>query len=327
MTKRGPVKLEVLALPLAEPFWFDTREDAEAMKTFLQACTVDDGPVRTRITEYAPIIEDTDPMTRDITEFSGPNRYLSNFWMAPVELEGIVYPSTEHAFQAAKSLDPEVRKRIAALAKPSEAKAEGKKIALRPDWESVKTQYMRFLVWAKFSTHPELKAKLLSTGTARLVEGNTWGDTVWGVCNGQGENRLGLILEEVRAELQKTAPRDKVFLPGPGRIFVFGSNLAGVHGGGAAKTAHEQYGAVWGKGQGEQGMCYAIPTKDQNLRTLPLAAIESFVKMFIAYAGANPHLYFFVTRIGCGLAGYTDDQIAPLFIDAPDNCELPEGWD
>jgi hypothetical protein len=111
-----------------------------------------------------------------------------------------------------------------------------------------------------------------------------------------------------------------------GSIFVFGSNLAGVHGAGAAKTALDQYGAVMGTGEGLQGQSYGIPTKDEIIKTLPLAKIKKHVETFIDFAYDNPTMKFFVTRIGCGLAGYTDEQIAPFFADAPDNCELPDGW-
>ena len=127
--------------------------------------------------------------------------------------------------------------------------------------------------------------------------------------------------------------KDKVFVPGPNRIFVFGSNYAGIHGAGAAKTALGHFGAEWGKGEGIQnsnyalvGGSYAIPTKDSHLGTLSLNDINRHVDLFLGFARKHPELYFFVTRIGCGLAGYTDDQIAPLFKGAPENCELPEGW-
>ena len=109
-------------------------------------------------------------------------------------------------------------------------------------------------------------------------------------------------------------------------IFVFGSNLAGRHGKGAALTARWQYGAQYGVGAGPTGQAYALPTKDHNLRTLPLAAIEQAVQRFLRYAAAHPELTFQVTRIGCGLAGYTDAQIAPMFQAAPANCLLPAGW-
>lgn len=109
-------------------------------------------------------------------------------------------------------------------------------------------------------------------------------------------------------------------------IFVFGSNLAGRHGAGAALCARQTHGAVLGVGVGRTGNSYAIPTKDENLRTLSLLVIHTHVEYFKLYARQNPDLTFNVTRIGCGLAGYTDTDIAPLFKDAPENCILPDGW-
>lgn len=109
-------------------------------------------------------------------------------------------------------------------------------------------------------------------------------------------------------------------------IFVFGSNLAGRHGKGAALFARQERGAVYGVGQGRTGNAYAIPTKDANLRVLPLSEIATHVQAFIAYAHRNPTLQFEVTRIGCGLAGYRDEQIAPLFAKAPSNCLMPREW-
>lgn len=110
------------------------------------------------------------------------------------------------------------------------------------------------------------------------------------------------------------------------KIFVFGSNLAGIHGAGAALFARKHYGAILGKGVGLQGSSYAIPTKDYNIRTLPLEHIQLFVNDFLDFARSVPHMEFQVTRIGCGLAGYKDEDIAPMFKNAPANCELPEGW-
>lgn len=109
-------------------------------------------------------------------------------------------------------------------------------------------------------------------------------------------------------------------------IFVFGSNLAGRHGKGAALFAKKLYGAIYGRGIGRQGNSYAIPTKDGNLKVLPLKTIRKHVKDFIVYATKNPHLVFYVTRIGCGLAGFKESQIAPMFKGAPKNCVLPLGW-
>jgi len=96
-------------------------------------------------------------------------------------------------------------------------------------------------------------------------------------------------------------------------IFVFGSNLAGRHGRGAAKTALDHYRAKWGQGEGPQGASYGIPTKDDRLNVLHLDEIEIFVARFLRYAERYPTYDFQVTRIGCGLAGYRDAQIAPLF--------------
>ena len=109
-------------------------------------------------------------------------------------------------------------------------------------------------------------------------------------------------------------------------IFVFGSNLAGRHGKGAALCAYHEYGAEMGVGMGRTGNAYAIPTKNERIRTLSLRQINFYVGRFLDYARNNPGLQFYVTRIGCGLAGYTDEQIAPMFEGAPDNCHLPQQW-
>lgn len=110
-------------------------------------------------------------------------------------------------------------------------------------------------------------------------------------------------------------------------VFVFGSNRAGVHGAGAAAYAARWYGAVRAVGEGRSGRSYAIPTKETwRDRALPLEDIAVHVDRFLEYARDNPLTVFAVTRIGCGFAGYTDAQVAPLFRDAPVNCELPDGW-
>ncbi len=109
-------------------------------------------------------------------------------------------------------------------------------------------------------------------------------------------------------------------------VFVFGSNLAGRHGAGAARFARTHRGAVYGCGEGRQGNSYAIPTKDSRLRTLPLDVIALHVAKFLEHAAEHPELTFEVTRVGCGLAGYSGEEIAPMFEDAPDNCRLPVGW-
>jgi hypothetical protein len=109
-------------------------------------------------------------------------------------------------------------------------------------------------------------------------------------------------------------------------IFVFGSNKSGIMGAGAAKIAYQRFGAVWGVGEGVTGECYAIPTKDYGIRrTLRIDEIKPFVDEFIQFAKNNDDFIFLVTKIGCGLAGYRSNDIAPLFKDAEDikNIYLP----
>jgi hypothetical protein len=112
----------------------------------------------------------------------------------------------------------------------------------------------------------------------------------------------------------------------PKAVFVFGSNAAGIHGAGAAKTAHKTHGARYGKGYGHYGDSFAIPTKDEHIETLPLVDIQHYVLGFLAYAKHHRKLTFRVTRIGCGLAGYKDSDIAPMFKGAPKNCQFDEAW-
>ena len=109
----------------------------------------------------------------------------------------------------------------------------------------------------------------------------------------------------------------------PGEIFVFGSNLRGMHGGGAAYVAYRKFGAIMGQGVGLQGNSYAIPTMQGGVET-----IKPYVDEFIDFARQHRELTFLVTRIGCGIAGFTDEEIAPLFVSAHDeaNIVLPEGW-
>lgn len=140
----------------------------------------------------------------DGTQYS----FLSNFYTAYVVWEGIKYPTSEHAYQAAKTLNLELRKNVFGdmNSSPAVAKRAGRKIELRSDWESVKIDVMREIVRIKFQTHPKLAEKLLATGNEELVEGNTWGDRFWGQVDGVGENWLGKILMEVREELNANVP-------------------------------------------------------------------------------------------------------------------------
>jgi len=109
-------------------------------------------------------------------------------------------------------------------------------------------------------------------------------------------------------------------------IFVFGSNLAGRHGAGSALHAKEHHGAVYGVGKGLTGNSYAIPTKDENLQVLHLPQISIYIQEFISFARSHPEMTFDVTKIGCALAGYSQMDIAPMFRNAPSNCNLPEYW-
>jgi len=114
--------------------------------------------------------------------------------------------------------------------------------------------------------------------------------------------------------------------PAKGEVFVFGSNLAGVHGAGAAKQA-VKYGARYGCGVGLFGMTYAIPTKNHDIKTLPIEKIVPYVDRFKKLTLQYPKAQFFVTRIGCGLAGYKDAEIAPLFKGCGPNCSFPIQWE
>ena len=113
--------------------------------------------------------------------------------------------------------------------------------------------------------------------------------------------------------------------PSPGQIFVFGSNLAGRHGAGAAKAARRFFGAVNGIGHGLVGQSYALPTKDRQIQTLPLDAVKAYVEEFCDFAESRSDMEFFVTAVGTGLAGYDHSDIAPFFRGL-DNCSYPLPW-
>lgn len=137
-------------------------------------------------------------MRKVIREFQGEYMFLSNFYMAPVTYNGFHFTNSEAAFQAAKCPD-----RMAEFCglDPSSAKRLGRRVALRPDWDRIKYEVMYDVCKAKFAQNPDLLNLLLATGDAELIEGNTWGDRVWGVCEGTGENNLGKILMRLRGEL------------------------------------------------------------------------------------------------------------------------------
>lgn len=99
----------------------------------------------------------------------------------------------------------------------------------------------------------------------------------------------------------------------PNEVFVFGSNLAGIHGAGAARLAYDNFGAVWGEGEGLRGQSYALPTKDDKLQTLPLIDVQTGVEIFSDCVEMYPEYDFLITEVGCGLAGFSPKEIAPLF--------------
>lgn len=145
-----------------------------------------------------------------IDRFTGEYRFLSNFWPCKVEYEGMGYPSVEHAYQAAKTLDVVIRCDIRDCDSPGKAKRMGARVPLRDNWETIKQEIMLDLVWRKFQ-NPDLRQQLLATGEQELVEGNNHGDFYWGVCEGRGQNHLGEILMFVRDHLRhpsKTPTRE-----------------------------------------------------------------------------------------------------------------------
>jgi ribA/ribD-fused uncharacterized protein len=137
-----------------------------------------------------------------IDRFDGDNRFLSNFYKWAVRFEGIVYPSVECAFQAAKTTDVDLRIDFIEMTS-AQAKHAGRRLKLRADWEQVKLGIMEQLLTAKFSDKP-MRQKLMATGNQQLVEGNDWHDAFWGVCDGVGENHLGRLIMKVRDQLRRT---------------------------------------------------------------------------------------------------------------------------
>lgn len=139
-------------------------------------------------------------MSQTITKFRGLHGFLSNFHPCDVFFEGRTYPSAENAYQAAKLPDGPGREPFVSCG-AGDAKRLGRRVAIDPTWDARKLDVMERVVWAKFSQNEELAAWLLATGDRPLVEGNHWGDTFWGVCDGKGSNHLGKILERTRAKL------------------------------------------------------------------------------------------------------------------------------
>lgn len=171
---------------------------------------------------YQNILQKDYNVPDTIDSFTGEFFFLSNFYICNIEVEEISeipdssnriqtvvrrnYKSVEHAYQAMKSDDYETRKKIACCKTPGEAKRMGRQIILSPDWDKLKYSIMQSLITLKFLQNIELKHKLILTKNFELIEGNTWGDTYWGVCNGVGENNLGKILMAVRDRLINNEP-------------------------------------------------------------------------------------------------------------------------
>lgn len=145
---------------------------------------------------------------RIIDGFSGEYSFLSNFYESPVtalwdDAHKVEVPTVEHAFQAAKAGVRDDFYSICSSPNAGASKKQGRRITLRPDWEEVKLEVMKRILREKFAQRP-LRQRLLNTGEAMLVEGNTWGDRFWGVSRGAGDNHLGRLLMEVREELRES---------------------------------------------------------------------------------------------------------------------------
>lgn len=135
---------------------------------------------------------------KKIDSFVGEYRFLSNFYPSKIEVDGKDYATVEHAFQALKTDNPTEREIVRSARTPGQAKKLGRRVTLRPDWDTARIGVMKMLLEKKFSDKV-LRAELLATGDAELVEGNYWNDRFWGVCRGQGQNWLGKLLMEIRA--------------------------------------------------------------------------------------------------------------------------------
>ena len=138
-----------------------------------------------------------------ITEFRGEYRFLSNFWPSEVPHLDMIFPTVEHAFQAAKTINPIQRLMIQSAPTPGKAKQLGRTVTLKEHWDTQKIGVMYLLVVQKFTLHEELKQLLLDTGDEEIIEGNSWNDTFWGVCKGVGQNYLGKILMATREHIRK----------------------------------------------------------------------------------------------------------------------------
>jgi ribA/ribD-fused uncharacterized protein len=140
-------------------------------------------------------------VVQNVVSFDGDERFLSNFYPSPVELGGVTYPTVENAYQAAKTASQNRGPFVSCS--PGEAKKLGRTVELVSNWDEIKERVMEKLLYRKFYDNPELGRKLDATGDMYLMEGNTWGDTYWGMCDGVGKNRLGALLMYVRGQLRQ----------------------------------------------------------------------------------------------------------------------------
>lgn len=208
-----------------------------------------------------------------IDRFTGEYEFLSNFYEnAPLEYKGLHYTNSEAAFHAQKTLDPEKQKEFTTL-NPGESKKMGRSLELRPDWEDVKLDIMYEVCKAKFTQNPSLKERLIETGDAELIEGNTWYDQYWGVCDGVGENHLGIILMRIRGEFQNS-PITHIYgdiFKADADLIIHQVNCQGVMGSGIAKQVKEQYPHVY--------RAYAELCKEHNYNTVELLGKVQYMNL------------------------------------------------
>lgn len=143
-----------------------------------------------------------------IDSFTGEHSFLSNFYPVEIELDGQIYPTLEHAFQAAKTSNKYERERIRLMTTPGQAKRAGRHVMMDKGWDKSKKWVMRTLLIKKFE-HPDLRQQLLATGEKELIEGNNWGDTYWGICDGVGQNILGKLLMDIRSFIKLEKAHDE----------------------------------------------------------------------------------------------------------------------
>ena len=157
-------------------------------------------PVAKAVSAHGPVMK-VEHEVKETPAFRGDYAFLSNMYESPIKLGGITYTCAEAAFQAAKLSDKNARAQFAGLTGP-EAKKLGRQVTLRPDWEKIKLDVMRWVIHEKFAQNPQLAAKLKATGITELVENNGHNDTFWGRCDRKGQNWLGVILTEERMKIE-----------------------------------------------------------------------------------------------------------------------------